>query len=285
MDVTEQPLVAGQASPPTRRVTSVVELLVERPLTHAEVSRTLGISPATAHAILRELVATGWASRDEASRRFTLGPRFQQLSRLVSTRGSQARSVLGALVADLGTPASLSSRAGSRLVVDDVVCPPGATGPTQGQSAPFLAPLGAVFAAHLPAADQDRWLSTLEEHREPLATRLAQVRRDGFSAERHGSAVLRLVALIEDLDEDLSSEGLVPMAVAVMRELAVADERAGNGAASQVSTVSVPVFGAGDVVTHTLNAHPGRRMTAHEVRDVAGRLTSAARLLRESGGP
>jgi DNA-binding IclR family transcriptional regulator len=282
MEELEHVLVAGPASPPTRRVTSVVELLVERPLTHAEVSRALGISSATAHAILRELVATGWASRDEKSRRFALGPRFEQLSRQVATRASQVRPVLSTLVAELGTPASLSSRAGSRLVVDEVACPHGVEGPVAGQSAPFLAPLGSVFAAHLPAFEQERWLATLEEHRPTLVKRLAQVRRDGFSAERHGAAVLRLVALIEDLDADLSSEGLVPLAAAVMREIAAADAGVADGGSSQVSTVSVPVFGAGDVVTHTINAHPYRRMTATEVRAIAERLARAALLLQES---
>lgn len=281
MDAVEHVLVAGQASPPTRRVTSVVELLVERPLTHAEVSRTLGISSATAHAILRELVAAGWASRDEVSRRFALGPRFRELARGVAAHGGQARAVLTSLVADLGMPASLSSRAGNRLVVDEVKAPHGVTGMAAGQSAPFLAPLGAVFAAYLPPADQERWLATLSDDHDRLARRLADVRRDGYSAERHGAAVLRLVALIEDLDDDLSSEGLVPLAAAVMREIAAAEDDGADGATRQVSTVSVPVFGAGDVVTHTLNAHPYRRLTADEVRAVADRLTAAAHLLQE----
>lgn len=271
-------LVAEAASPPTRRVTSVMELLVERPRTHAEVSRTLGISAATAHAILRELVASGWASRDEASRRFALGERFQDLARTVTQHGQQVRSALAAVVADLGMPASLTSRVGTRLVVDEAVSPHGAQGPAVGQGAPFLAPLGAVFAAHLPPAEQEAWLSTLGEHRDQLAARLGRVRRDGWMAERHGSAAMRLVALLEDLDADLAAETLVPLATAVMREIAVADEAAGAGAA-EVSTVSVPVFGAGDVVTHTLNAHPYRRMTAQEVRRVAERLAAAARLL------
>lgn len=279
MDATdEQVLVAGPASPPTRRVTSVVELLVERPLTHAEVSRTLRISAATAHAILRELVASGWASRDEASRRFTLGGRFHELARTVTERDHRTRSVLAAVVADLGVPASLTSRVGTRLVVDQAVSPHGAEGPVVGQSAPFVAPLGALFAAHLPEADQEVWLSTLDQHREQLLARLARLRRDGYMAERHGSAAMRLVGLLQDLDADLAAEVLVPLATAVMREIAVADEGAGVGA-SQVSTVSVPVFGAGDVVTHTVNAHPYRRMTAQEVRQVAERLVVATRLL------
>jgi len=282
MEAVEHVLVAGQASPPTRRVTSVVELLVEHPLTHAEVSRTLGISSATAHAILRELVATGWASRDEVSRRFTVGPRLRELARDLTPRGGQAQAVLASVVADLGTPASLTSRAGNRLVVDAAAAPHGAEGPVVGQSAPFVAPLGAVFAAYLPPVEQERWLATLADDHDRLSNRLAQVRRDGCSAERHGAAVLRLVALIEDLDDDLSSEGLVPLAAAVMREIAVAEDQAGDGSAQQVSTVSVPVFGAGDVVTHTLNAHPYRRMTADEVRAVADRLTTAAHLLQES---
>lgn len=271
-------LVAEPASPPTRRVTSVVELLVERPRTHAEVSRTLGISAATAHAILRELVATGWATRDEASRRFALGVRFHDLARTVTDHGQQVRAALASVVADLGTPASLTSRVANRLVVDAAVSPHGVPGPEVGQSAPFLAPLGAVFAAHLPPTEQETWLATLGEHREQLAARLARVKRDGWMAERHGSAAMRLVALLQDLDTDLAAETLVPLATAVMQEIAVADEAAGAGA-TQVSTVAVPVFGAGDVVTHTLNAHPYRRMTAAEVRDVAARLTAAARLL------
>ncbi len=275
----DQVLVAGQASPPTRRVTAVMELLVERPLTHAEVSRTLGISSATAHAILRELVATGWASRDEASRRFTLGPHFHDLARTVTTRQLEVRSVLGSVVADLGVPASLTSRVGTRLVVDEAVSPHGVEGPTVGQSAPFLAPLGALFAAHLGEADREAWLSTLAEHRDQLTKRLDRLRRDGYMAERHGSAAMRLVALLQDLDADLAADVLVPLATTVMREIAVADEGTGASGTTQVSTVSVPVFGAGEVVTHTLNAHPARSMTAHEVRQVADRLAAAARLL------
>lgn len=282
MEVLEQVLVSGQASPPTRRVTSVVELLVQRPHTHAEVSRTLGISSATAHAILRELVAAGWASRDDASRRFALGPHFQELARAVTTRDLGVRSVLRAVAADLGYPASLTSRFGNRLVVDAAVSPHGVNGPVAGQGAPFLAPLGSVFAAHLGDDERERWLSTLEEHRAQLTKRLERVRRDGFCAERHGAAVMRLVALLQDLDADLTAEGLVPMAAAVMREIAAADERAGAGGTRQVSTVSVPVFGGGDVVTHTVNAHPYRRLSNQDVRRVAERLATAARLLEQA---
>ena len=71
-------------SPPTRRVVDVVEFLVQRGEQRcrlSDVARELDLNQATAYAILQELCAGGWTTRDPSSKTFTIGPAFVAMAR------------------------------------------------------------------------------------------------------------------------------------------------------------------------------------------------------------
>ena len=55
------------SSPPTRRVVEGIEFLGEHrgmPIRLSDIVQALGLNQATAHTILKELVETGWVTRD-----------------------------------------------------------------------------------------------------------------------------------------------------------------------------------------------------------------------------
>ncbi len=71
------------SSPSTRRVVEIVELLVERgdvPARLSDIVKALGLNQATAHMIMKELVAAGWVTRDPVDKTFSVGGALARLA-------------------------------------------------------------------------------------------------------------------------------------------------------------------------------------------------------------
>ena len=82
--------------------------------------RKLGLTQATAHAILTTLCDRGWASRDPVDKTFSLGPALAAVAARVDTARPLAHTARAAalqLAAEFGYAASVVERFGDSLVI------------------------------------------------------------------------------------------------------------------------------------------------------------------------
>ncbi len=158
-------------SPPTERVTRVLELLATQPrdgVTLTELARRLDMSKATALGIAGELTRAGYLVRNEEAKTYTLGPALLGLGRAASdafTSLAFARPEMHRLNRELGVPTSVSA------LVDDKIVLLERTGPQReldrmiqaGQRYPYTPPSGLVFAAWLRDEEIEQWLADYPE--------------------------------------------------------------------------------------------------------------------------
>ncbi|MFE3543772.1 helix-turn-helix domain-containing protein [Nocardia sp. NPDC059177] len=153
------------ASPPTRRVIEVMELLTrtDRALTASEIATALALARATVTAVLTELTAAGWVRRD-GDRRFRPGPALAALTpvdreALPPAVGAELKSL--AVAAQCGV--TLSRIADGRLTVVAKEYADGARilpGLAVGQSIPLAYPAGAAVMPWRPEPERNAWLAT-----------------------------------------------------------------------------------------------------------------------------
>jgi DNA-binding IclR family transcriptional regulator len=158
-------------SPPTERVTRVLDLLATQPrdgVTLTELARRLDMSKATALGIAGALTRAGYLVRNEEAKTYTLGPALVGLGRAASeafTSLAFARPEMHRLNRELGVAASVSA------LVDDKIVLLERTGPQReldrmihaGQRYPYTPPSGLVFASWLRDEEIDQWLADYPE--------------------------------------------------------------------------------------------------------------------------
>ncbi|MEV6217117.1 helix-turn-helix domain-containing protein [Nocardia sp. NPDC051833] len=150
------------ASPPTRRVIEVMELLTrgDRALTASEIASALSLARATVTAVLTELTDAGWVRRDR-DRRFGPGPALAALSVAdpeipAATVSAELRAM--AVAAQCGV--TLSRIADGRLTVVAKEYAQGARivpGLAVGQSIPLSYPAGAAVMPWRGDAERRAW--------------------------------------------------------------------------------------------------------------------------------
>lgn len=281
----------GQGSPPTERVISVLELLGKEPATQfslAEICRRLGLSRATAHAILTTLAARAWAVRDPATAGYSLGPAVAALGRPAHTL--LHRVELQALSNATGTQVSLARREGDALVVIGTVgeC---LTGPriSRGMRTPFVAPIGRDYVAWSSIEGQRAWLEALgtpsRRFRQRMTLVLNEIRQRGFVVERLTRDYVRVYTALRALTADSEIDEITTQLARAYTELAavdILDEEMRNGAAHSVATVSAPIRDADGVVTMTLMASVFATLDGAAIRTLGEQVRAAADAIEES---
>ncbi|MEU1980277.1 helix-turn-helix domain-containing protein [Nocardia sp. NPDC019395] len=248
--------MAPSGSPPTRRVVSVVELLMEseRALTVSEIVDRLSLARATVTAVLNELATAQWVIRD-ASLAYRLGPALARLSPAVPVEaGAEVGAELAALAGAAGCGATLSRIAGDRLTMvakhyaGDRIVP----GLSVGQSIPLAYPAGAAVMPWRPPAERDRWLSS-PAGRTGARGLLDFVTTHGFAMFRPEADDAGLVDVLTELLGALGAELLQPaLRAKLLRQLGRLTARAYTEAdieaqqALPVSYVSAPVLRGAD---------------------------------------
>lgn len=281
----------GQGSPPTERVISVLELLGKEPATQfslAEICRRLGLSRATAHAILTTLAARAWAVRDPATAGYSLGPAVAALGR--PTHTLLHRVALQALSTATSTQVSLARREGDALVVIDTVgeC---LTGPriSRGMRTPFVAPIGRDYVAWSSIEGQRAWLEALgtpsRRFRQRMTLVLKEIRQRGFVVERLTRDYVRVYTALRALTADGEIDEITTQLARAYTELAavdILDDEMRNGAAHSVATVSAPIRDADGVVTMTLMASVFATLDGAAIRTLGEQVRAAADAIEES---
>lgn len=279
------------ASPPTRRVITIVDLLAEaeKPLSTTEVARRLNIARATATAVLTELEAAGWVQRD-GELNYALGP---TLGRIGSTGRAQPTLLAGGVLADLAR----TTRCGVTLshigpdhftVVDkkhggDRVIP----GLPTGQKLPREFPVGAAVMPWRPRPDREKWLSGSTQHAALGEALLRSVRKFGFAIFRPSDNDAGLVEVLADLLGAVGAEIHNPaIRTRAIRQLGALTSRAYTDAEIRsqkslpISYLTAPVFDQPDHAGYEVQLGPLRAEVSKPERDayVAALLSSAGQL-------
>jgi DNA-binding IclR family transcriptional regulator len=210
---TRGPDTLQRQSPPTERVTRLLDLLATRPQqghTLSELARELEINKATCLGIVGALCRAGYLVRDESTKTYTLGPSLVALGRAASDASPAvafARPELQRLNDDLGFAASLATRVGDDIVIVDRTGPYGELDRMirVGQRYPYAPPSGMVMAAWLADDAIERWL---DDHAYvPMAEGLTDLRAVvdtcravGYFVERMSDISLGALTVLAGLD-------------------------------------------------------------------------------------
>ena len=164
-------------SPPTERVVAVMQLLGSQPtraFSLAEITRELGISRATGHAILTTLATHHWVVRDIATAAYSWGPGIAALAKPADDR--VFHGILQRLAESTAAQAFLARREGNAIVVVD------SAGEStsgmridRGLRMPLVAPFGRDYMAGSPATAQRAWLEGIGKPSTALSRRITSV--------------------------------------------------------------------------------------------------------------
>ncbi|GAY16337.1 helix-turn-helix domain-containing protein [Mycobacterium sp. shizuoka-1] len=275
---------AGQASsPPTGRVIAVMEMLGADPARQfslAEISRGLGISRATGHAILATLVAHEWVTRDPRSARYSWGPAIASLAKPADL----FRGELQALAAATGTQVYLARREANSLVIVDVAGE-SVTAPRigRGTRTPFVAPFGRDYVAWSPPVAQRAWLEAIGLPSDALRARISAVldetRTRGYVVERLTREYLRVYSALQALSGDGEVDAITAQLARAFADLSVIDvlpDELGDGAEHSIATVSAPIAAADGAVVMSVTAAPFATLDAAAITGLGAQVRRAA---------
>jgi DNA-binding IclR family transcriptional regulator len=275
------------SSPPTRRVVDIIEFLGERrgrPIRLSDIVQALGLNQATAHTILKELVETGWVTRDPLNKTFALGGALVRLARQIDDLPSVAHAAhvaASAVAAATGYAASVSERAGDQLVITAFI----AGGDdywtaVAGDRVPFAAPFGPAFAAWEPPDERRAWVQrsgvTSEAFEAQLVAQLDDIRAQGFSVERLSPEMASAIPIMTRIQAETLSDSMRDHLGQVLLEMTGMPTVADNRQGQYVGAIAAPVFNQLGRVTHNICLHPFTPLPSRKLLQVGRRLTRAA---------
>lgn len=278
-------------------VDAVVDASIHQPQRRtslADIVRDTGLSRATTHAIVAELVDLGWLQRDDSGT-VTLGGGF--LATATRALGSDrltlaARPILARLADELGMPVFLARRIDEQAItVVEYGWPSSRRGaPTEqtvdlptGSRIALRPPICREFIAWEGDEVRRRWLDrAVAEDRPRLRDALDAVAARGFSVERvtdEHRAVIDALATMSSVPEPLRRRvgALVSELTAVDY---LPDELSGEVGAV---TVGAPVFEGGRV-SASIVACPNATMPADELARIGAATVAAAGQLSTAPG-
>jgi DNA-binding IclR family transcriptional regulator len=285
-------LVTG-SSPPTRRVVEIIELLIERagkPTRLSDIVKALDLNQATAFTIMKELVDTGWVTRDPANKAFSIGATLVSLARQIDQSPSVAHAAqvaAQAAVADTGYAASVSERAGNQLVITAFVAahdaPDEQWHAAVGDRVPFAAPFGPAYAAWEPDDERVAWIHRSGVNSRAFHRQLHQFLHDtadqGYSVERMSPEMVSAIPVMTKLQAEALSDSMRDHLAEVLLEMT---GNPGNSAVARsqqrhyVGAISVPIFNAAGRVSHSISLHPFANLSARKIEQIGRRLRRTA---------
>jgi DNA-binding IclR family transcriptional regulator len=250
----------------------------------ADITRSVGISHASAHAVLASLEQQGFVRRNDRDRTFSLGPTLIGLG-VAARRGLPVVDVARTHMQRLSDELALECHAGVHVADQIIVVartgarPPFGVGVEVGQRLPLVPPLGTPYVAWSGAQAIEAYLrraapecgpDELERYRQAIET----VRQRGYAVALDAATRQRFGELAAELARspaaDLRSLELAAQNLLGADYLLVELE----GAASyDVTGISAPVFGPdGSVVLVVGLVGFGRGLPASRIPEVAERV-------------
>ncbi|MBI2699843.1 helix-turn-helix domain-containing protein [Mycobacterium gordonae] len=277
------------ASPPTERVVAIMELLASQPtrgFTLAEISRELGISRATGHAIMSTLAGRHWVVR-AATGAYTWGPGIASLSQPAGEL--RYHGVLQGLAESIGAQVFLARREANSIVVID------SAGETvsgmhvdRGLRMPLVAPFGRDYLAWSSPTAQRLWLAGVDKPTTALSRRIAlvfdEIRQRGYVIERLSREYIRVYTALRALGADGEPDAITARLARAFADLTVIDVLAAELAEPglhNIATISAPVFNADGVVTMSVSAAPFTEISGGQVANLGALVRAAAQTIGE----
>jgi DNA-binding IclR family transcriptional regulator len=274
-------------------VVDVVELLArrsERALTLTDLVRELGLTYATAHAILGTLAERGWVRRNAADKSYRLGPALALAAQRATSTASPEHAVqatAAALAEQLGLATSVTEIVAGAVVITAFFTPDRSDVRARpGDRVPLAAPFGGGFVAFQPAAARRAWIErsgiTDPAVKDRLGAALLAIRARGYAIERMSSSARQVVELARDLRADLASDAMRASIDRLLVEITSASHHADDlhdAPKAYVSTIAAPVFDGSGKIAFNVGVHPFRAISGRRIAQLA------AVLLRATGGP
>jgi DNA-binding IclR family transcriptional regulator len=280
----------ADSAPAIDRAFKVLTFLAEHPdeaFTLSELSRRLGYSKATCHAMFASLMNAGVLLRNPGDGRYSLGPALIALGAAVAPESERAieyaRRQMATLTQELGVACVASIRVGDEVIVAArllSLAPHGAGGriPTAvGTRAYWMPPVGPLFAAWASTEVAERWCERAgtPEDRQHYRALLERVRSVGYDVSYVFDVRARLLeeVAVARMGHPDDVRRLVRDIVDRTTPAPLATE---EGAADMVRTIQAPVFGrSGDVVMMLALSSLPQPMSARAIERYATRLHAA----------
>jgi len=266
-------------------VLDVVELLAgsgKDRLRFSDVVRELGLTQATAHAILTTLCDRGWANRDPVDKTFSLGPALAVVAARVDTArplAHTARTAALQLADELGYATSVVERVGDSLVITAFEDAGRQSGGAPGDRIRYAPPFGVAFAAWDTDEQQRAWIQRSAATNAKLARRLEEVlartRERGFDVDCTTPALTQAAQVVGTLPSDGLPDHVREITDQLLVEFTTIGFLSDDDTAHQaqpVATIAAPVFDHRGRVAMIVAVHPLQALTRKRI-DSIGRRT------------
>ena len=263
----------------------VVELLAgsgKDRLRFSDVVRELGLTQATAHAILTTLCDRGWASRDPVDKTFSPGPALAVVAARVDTArplAHTARTAALQLADELGYATSVVERVGDSLVITAFEDAGRQSGGAPGDRIRYAPPFGVAFAAWDTDEQQRAWIQRSAATNAKLARRLEEVltrtRERGFDVDCTTPALTQAAQVMGTLPSDGLPDHVREITDQLLVEFTTIGFLSDDDTAHQaqpVATIAAPVFDHRGRVAMIVAVHPLQALTRKRI-DSIGRRT------------
>ena len=263
----------------------VVELLAgsgKDRLRFSDVVRELGLTQATAHAILTTLCDRGWANRDPVDKTFSLGPALAVVAARVDTArplAHTARTAALQLADELGYATSVVERVGDSLVITAFEDAGRQSGGAPGDRIRYAPPFGVAFAAWDTDEQQRAWIQRSAATNAKLARRLEEVlartRERGFDVDCTTPALTQAAQVVGTLPSDGLPDHVREITDQLLLEFTTIGFLSDDDTARQaqpVATIAAPVFDHRGRVAMIVAVHPLQALTRKRI-DSIGRRT------------
>jgi DNA-binding IclR family transcriptional regulator len=272
-------------------VLDVVELLAgsgKDRLRFSDVVRELGLTQATAHAILTTLCDRGWANRDPVDKTFSLGPALAVVAARVDTArplAHTARTAALQLADELGYATSVVERVGDSLVITAFEDAGRQSGGAPGDRIRYAPPFGVAFAAWDTDEQQRAWIQRSAATNAKLARRLEEVlartRERGFDVDCTTPALTQAAQVVGTLPSDGLPDHVREITDQLLVEFTTIGFLSDDDTARQaqpVATIAAPVFDHRGRVAMIVAVHPLQALTRKRIDSIgrrAARVTAA----------
>ena len=265
----------------------VVELLAgsgKDRLRFSDVVRELGLTQATAHAILTTLCDRGWASRDPVDKTFSLGPALAVVAARVDTArplAHTARTAALQLADELGYATSVVERVGDSLVITAFEDAGRQSGGAPGDRIRYAPPFGVAFAAWDTDEQQRAWIQRSAATNAKLARRLEEVltrtRERGFDVDCTTPALTQAAQVMGTLPSDGLPDHVREITDQLLVEFTTIGFLSDDDTARRaqpVATIAAPVFDQHGGVAMIVAVHPLQDLTRKRIDSVGRRVAA-----------
>jgi DNA-binding IclR family transcriptional regulator len=246
------------------------------------VVRELGLTQATAHAILTTLCDRGWASRDPLDKTFSLGPALAVVAARVDTArplAHTARTAALELAEEFGYAASVVERSGDSLVITAFEDAGRRSGGAPGDRIRYAPPFGVAFAAWDTEEEQWAWIRRGAATNSALARRLQEVlrrtRERGFDVDCTTPALTQAAQVVGTLPSDGLPARVRKITDQLLTEFTTIGFLSDDDDpphAQPVATIAAPVFDHRSRVAMIVAVHPLQALTRKRIDSIGRRM-------------